>query len=123
MKEAIRPVLRGDGFNGRGGPGTAVRPALEREANCLINSRLARLRARKKRMGMTRRDYMALTKLDAIAVDKGLRTAFEGIVARETARTAASGLPPGSRGQGGGIGVDRYCRSGYNQRKEEVRSC
>ena len=29
---------------------------------------------------------MALTKLDAIAVDKGLRGAFEGIVARETAR-------------------------------------
>ena len=31
---------------------------------------------------------MALTKLDAIAVDKGLRVAFEGIVARENARAA-----------------------------------
>ena len=30
----------------------------------------------------------ALTKLDAIAVDKGLRVAFEGIVARENARAA-----------------------------------
>lgn len=34
---------------------------------------------------------MALTKLDAIAVDKGLRVAFEGIVARETARARAEG--------------------------------
>ena len=31
---------------------------------------------------------MALTKLDAIALDKKLRVAFEGIVARETARAA-----------------------------------
>ena len=31
---------------------------------------------------------MALTKLDAIAADKQLRVAFEGIVARETARAA-----------------------------------
>lgn len=31
---------------------------------------------------------MALTKLDAIAEDRALRTAFEGIVARETARAA-----------------------------------
>ena len=32
---------------------------------------------------------MALTKLDAIAIDGGLRVAFEGIVARETARAQA----------------------------------
>ena len=93
LNEAIRRYCEATGLTDAVGRGRLY-AALEREANCLINSRLARLRARKKRMGMTRRDYMALTKLDAIAVDKGLRTAFEGIVARETARTAASGLPP-----------------------------
>ena len=43
---------------------------------------------RRKKAGARRRDYMALTKLDAIAEDRALRTAFEGIVARETARAA-----------------------------------
>lgn len=63
--------------------------ALDREAKCSTNARLSRLRNRKKNAGEKRRDYMALTKLDAIAVDGKLRTAFEGIVARETARAAA----------------------------------
>ena len=61
---------------------------LDREANCSTDARLARLRSRKKDAGERRRDYMALTKLDAIALDKKLRVAFEGIVARETARAA-----------------------------------
>ena len=59
---------------------------LDREASCNTDARLRRLRQRRKETGERRRDYMALTKLDAIAVDKGLRVAFEGIVARETAR-------------------------------------
>lgn len=44
------------------------------------------LRQRRKEAGDRYKDYMALTKLDAIALDKKLRVAFEGIVARETAR-------------------------------------
>ena len=61
---------------------------LDREANCSTDARLRRLRGRQKEIGKRRKDYMALTKLDAIAADKKLRVAFEGIVARETARVA-----------------------------------
>ena len=53
---------------------------LEQTANCSINSRLGRLRARKRKAGERRKDAMALTKLDAIAADKQLRAIFEGIV-------------------------------------------
>lgn len=52
------------------------------------NPEFGELRARRKEAGERRRDYMALTKLDAIAADKKLRVAFEGIVARENARCA-----------------------------------
>lgn len=61
---------------------------LDREANCSTDARLRCLRDRRKKAGERRRDYMALTKLDAIAADQKLRVAFEGIVARETARAA-----------------------------------
>ena len=62
--------------------------ALDREARCSTDRRLSKLRERQKAAGQRRKDYMALTKLDAIAADKQLRVAFEGIVARETARAA-----------------------------------
>ena len=61
---------------------------LDREANCSTDARLRCLRDRRKKAGERRRDYMALTKLDAIAADQKLRVAFEGIVARENARCA-----------------------------------
>lgn len=61
---------------------------LDREANCSTDARLRCLRDRRKKAGERRRDYMALTKLDAIAVDQKLRVAFEGLVARENARAA-----------------------------------
>ena len=61
---------------------------LDREANCSTDARLRCLRDRRKTAGERRRDYMALTKLDAIAVDQKLRVAFEGLVARENARAA-----------------------------------
>lgn len=88
MKAAIAEYCRLTGLTDAVGRGRLY-AALDREAKCSTNARLSRLRNRKKNAGEKRRDYMALTKLDAIAVDGKLRTAFEGIVARETARAAA----------------------------------
>ena len=88
MKEAIAEYCRLTGLTDAVGRGRLY-AALDREAKCSTNARLSRLRNRKKNAGEKRRDYMALTKLDAIAADRKLRTAFEGIVARETARVAA----------------------------------
>lgn len=53
---------------------------LERSIGCSINSRLTRLRKRKRNSGARHKDAMALTKLDAIAADKQLRVVFESIV-------------------------------------------
>lgn len=61
---------------------------LEEKCGCNIDSRLTRLRQRVKKQGMRYRDAMALTKLDAIAADKQLRAAFEGIVREWQARSA-----------------------------------
>lgn len=85
MKEAIAGYCRATGLTEPAGRGRLY-AMLDREASCSTDARLRRLRQRRKETGERRRDYMALTKLDAIAVDKGLRVAFEGIVARETAR-------------------------------------
>lgn len=59
---------------------------LEQTAGCDVSARLNRLRGRKKKAGMRRKDYMALTKLDAIAEDKKLRAIFEGVVRSWQAR-------------------------------------
>lgn len=59
---------------------------LEQTANCVINSRLSRMRERMRKNGMRYRDAMQLTKLDAIAADKQLRAIFEGIVRQWQAR-------------------------------------
>ena len=85
MKAAIAAYCKTTGLTDAVGRGRLY-AMLDREANCSTDVRLTRLRGRKKEAGERRRDYMALTKLDAIAVDKKLRVAFEGIVARETAR-------------------------------------
>lgn len=87
MKEAIAGYCRATGLTEPAGRGRLY-AMLDREASCNTDARLRRLRQRRKETGERRRDYMALTKLDAIAVDKGLRVAFEGIVAREVARAA-----------------------------------
>lgn len=87
MKEAIAGYCRATGLTEPAGRGRLY-AMLDREASCNTDARLRRLRQRRKETGERRRDYMALTKLDAIAVDKGLRVAFEGVVARETARAA-----------------------------------
>ena len=88
MKGAIREYCRLTGLADAAGRGRLY-AALEREARCDTDRRLSALRNRRKKAGEKRRDYMALTKLDAIAADRKLRAAFEGIVARETARAAA----------------------------------
>ena len=87
MKTAIAAYCKATGLTDAVGRGRLY-AMLDREANCSTDARLRCLRSRKKDAGERRKDYMALTKLDAIALDKKLRVAFEGIVARETARAA-----------------------------------
>ena len=85
MKEAIRRYREATGLTDARARGFLYE-ALEREANCNTDARLRCLRERKRKAGETRKAYMALTKLDAIAVDKRLRIAFEGVVMRMTAQ-------------------------------------
>lgn len=87
MAEAMKRYCEAKGLSVPAGKGRLY-AMLDREANCSTDARLRRLRARQKEVGKRYKDYMALTKLDAIAEDKKLRVAFEGIVARETARVA-----------------------------------
>lgn len=87
MAEAMKRYCQATGLTEPVGRGRLY-AMLDREANCSTDARLRRLRGRQKEVGKRRKDYMALTKLDAIAEDKKLRVAFEGIVARETARVA-----------------------------------
>lgn len=87
MAEAMQRYCQATGLTEPVGRGRLY-AMLDREANCSTDARLRRLRARQKEIGKRYKDYMALTKLDAIAEDKKLRVAFEGIVARETARVA-----------------------------------
>lgn len=87
MVEAMKRYCQATGLTEPVGRGRLY-AMLDREANCSTDARLRRLRGRQKEIGKRRKDYMALTKLDAIAADKKLRVAFEGIVARETARVA-----------------------------------
>lgn len=85
MKAAIAGYCKASGLMDTAGRGRLYE-MLDREARCDMNARLRCLRQRRKEAGDRYKDYMALTKLDAIALDKKLRVAFEGIVARETAR-------------------------------------
>lgn len=85
MKEAIHRYREATGLTDARARGFLYE-ALEREANCNTDARLRCLRERKRKAGETRKAYMALTKLDAIAVDKRLRIAFEGVVMRMTAQ-------------------------------------
>ena len=61
---------------------------LEQKCGCDVASRQRCLRQRMKKQGARHRDAAAMTKLDAIAADKKLRAAFEGIVREWQARTA-----------------------------------
>lgn len=85
MKAAIAAYCKASGLMDTAGRGRLYE-MLEREARCDTNARLRCLRQRRKEAGDRYKDYMALTKLDAIALDRKLRVAFEGVVARETAR-------------------------------------
>ena len=85
MCEAIKRYCEVTGLTDAAGRGRLY-AELDREANCNTNARLNNLRERRKKAGERRKDYMALTKLDAIAVDTKLRIAFEGVVQRMTAQ-------------------------------------
>lgn len=85
MKAAIAGYCKAAGLMETAGRGRLYE-MLDREARCDTNARLRCLRQRRKEAVDRYKDYMALTKLDAIALDGKLRVAFEGIVARETAR-------------------------------------
>lgn len=85
MKEAISRYCEVTGLSQTAGRGRLY-AALDQEAKCSTDARLRCLRDRKKKAGETRKAYMALTKLDAIAVDGKLRVAFEGVVRRMTAQ-------------------------------------
>lgn len=85
MKAAIARYCEVTGLTQTTGRGRLY-AALDQEANCSTDARLRCLRDRKKKAGETRKAYMALTKLDAIAVDGKLRVAFEGVVRRMTAQ-------------------------------------
>ncbi len=85
MKVAISRYCEVTGLSQTTGRGRLY-AALDQEANCSTDARLRCLRDRKKKAGETRKAYMALTKLDAIAVDGKLRVAFEGVVRRMTAQ-------------------------------------
>ena len=85
MKAAIAGYCKAAGLMDTAGRGRLYE-MLDREARCDTDARLRCLRQRRKEAGDRYKDYMALTKLDAIALDRKLRVAFEGIVARETAR-------------------------------------
>lgn len=85
MKQAIAAYCSAAGLMETAGRGRLY-AALDRETGCCVDARLRCLRERRKKAGTRHKDAMALTKLDAIAEDKALRSAFEGIVARETAR-------------------------------------
>ena len=94
MKQAIARYCEVTGLSQTTGRGRLY-AALDQEANCSTDARLRRLRDRKKKTGETRKNYMALTKLDAIAVDAKLRVAFEGVVRRMTAQAEIKGIPTG----------------------------
>jgi len=53
---------------------------LEVIANADLQSRLTRKRNRMKKQGTTRKEYMAVNKLDIISQDKQLRPIFEGVL-------------------------------------------
>lgn len=60
---------------------------LEQKCGCDVDARHRKLRQRMKKQGARRRDLDCISKLDAIAADKQLRAAFEGIVREWQART------------------------------------
>lgn len=87
IDQAIKDLRQERGYSDPKARGKMYRE-LEEKCGCNIDSRLTRLRQRVKKQGMRYRDAMALTKLDAIAADKQLRAAFEGIVREWQARSA-----------------------------------
>lgn len=86
MDQAIKDLCEERGYNALKVRGDMYRE-LEQKCGCDITSRLTNLRKRKKKQGARHKDVMALGKLDAIAADKQIRAAFEGIVREWQARS------------------------------------
>lgn len=78
-EDAIKAIVDQNGFSPVKFRGQIYKE-LEQSSNCLLQSRLSRMRARVRKQGGTRKEAMALTKLDAISKDKQLRAIFEGII-------------------------------------------
>lgn len=87
IDQAIKTMCEEHGYGEPKTRGKMYRE-LEQRCVCNIDARLTNLRKRMKKRGMRYRDAMELTKLDAIAADKQLRAAFEGIVREWQARSA-----------------------------------
>lgn len=79
MLERIRGLCRERGLTQAATLGRLYR-RLELETGCMLGSRVSRLKARRKKAGMTKRETKDLGKIDAISCDNRLRRAFEGIV-------------------------------------------
>ena len=79
MELAIREMAEGTGWALIKLKGKLYQE-LEVSANVDLQSRLTRKRNRMKKQGSTRKDRMAINKLDIISYDKQLRPIFEGIV-------------------------------------------
>ncbi len=86
VDQAIKDLCMEHGYGEPKARGKMYRE-LEEKCGCNIDARLTNLRKRMKKQGMRHRDAMALNKLDAIAADKQLRAAFEGIVREWQARS------------------------------------
>lgn len=86
VDQAIKDLCKEHGYGEPKARGKMYRE-LEEKCGCDIDRWLLMLRKRVKKQGMRHRDAMALNKLDAIAADKQLRAAFEGIVREWQARS------------------------------------
>ncbi len=86
VDQAIKDMCEEHGYGEPRTRGKMYRE-LEVKLGCNIDARLTRLQKRMKKQGMRHKDAMALTKLDAIAADKQLRAAFEGILREWQARS------------------------------------
>jgi len=97
VDQAIKDMCQEHGYGEMRTRGKMYRE-LEVKIGCNIDTRLTRLRKRMQKAGMRQKDAKLLTKLDAIAADKQLRAAFEGIVREWQARSVVAdeqGITPG----------------------------
>lgn len=86
MAESIKGIVAVNGWPEPKFRGKLYKELEDTVGHTNINTRLKRLRDRKRGTGATYRESMAFTKLDAIAASKELRLIFEGIVKKYQAQ-------------------------------------